>query len=72
MKKESEIEAAKAAASQANPADQLKKMLPAWMVSGGFREKIESMQEKAAGHAKHVRQQSMQPFIRLRSNFKGL
>lgn len=66
--------AAKAAAEALlnGGADNLKKMLPSWMVSGGFLQNIQTMQDTAAVHAKNVRQHTMQPFIRLRSSFKGL
>lgn len=54
-----------------NGADQFKKLLPPWMADNKFLDNLQDMQDKVSIQAKNVRQQSMLPFIRLRSSFKG-
>ena len=77
VKKESELEAVKAAAdallnSNNNGVGKFLKTLPPWMTDNKLLENVKTIQDDISLQAKNLRQKSCLPFIRLRSSFKGI
>ena len=77
VKKESELEAVKAAADallnlNSNGVGKFLKSLPPWMTENKLLDNVKTIQNDISLQAKSLRQQSCLPFIRLRSSFKGI